>query len=130
MRKVKGLMCVGVAVLLAACTATPPKPKGPDLSGNWILTTETPMGSQDSDMVVQQNGEELTGTITSPMGSIDYKGKITGGKDVAFGFTFDAQGMTLQIDFTGELKDNDTIQGTAKLGDFGEGNFTAKRKTT
>jgi|HigsolmetaAR202D_1030399.scaffolds.fasta_scaffold00309_18 hypothetical protein len=130
MNKVKGLMCVGVAVLLAACASAPPKPKGPDLTGDWILTTETPMGAQDSDMVVKQEGEDLIGTITSPMGSIDYKGKITGGKDVAFGFTFEAQGMVLQVDFNGVLEGNDTIKGTAKLGDFGEGNFTAKRKTT
>jgi hypothetical protein len=130
MKNMKGLICVGLAALLAACASAPPKPQGPDLSGNWILTTETPMGAQDSDMLVKQQGEQLSGTITSQLGSVDYKGTISGGKEVAFGFTIEVQGMTLQLDYQGELEDNDTIKGTAKLGDFGQGGFTAKRKTS
>jgi hypothetical protein len=127
MNKIKALMLVGMAVTLAACASAPPQPKGPNLSGNWVLTTESPMGAQDTDMVVQQNGNEITGKISSPMGEVDYKGTVTG-NDVAFGFSFDAQGMTLQIDYKGVVE-GDTMKGTAKFGDFGEGNFTAKRKT-
>ena len=128
MNKMKSLMLMGVAVMLAACASTPPAPKGPDLSGNWVLTTESPMGSQDTDMVVKQAGEQLTGTMSSQMGTVEYKGTLTGGKDVAFGFSFEAQGMTLQIDYKG-IVEGDTMKGTAKFGDFGEGAFTAKRKT-
>jgi hypothetical protein len=128
MNKMKSLMWVGMVVLLGACATTPPKPKGPDLTGNWVLTTESPMGSQDTDMTVTQTGEQLAGTITSQMGTVEYKGTLTGGKDVAFGFSFDAQGMTLQIDYKGVVE-GDTMKGTAKFGDFGEGAFTAKRKT-
>ena len=129
MTKIKSLMLVGMAVVLAACSATPPKPKGPDLSGNWVLTTESPMGAQDTDMTVKQEGEAISGTISSQMGVVEYKGTVTGGKDVAFGFAFDAQGMSLQIDYKGVVE-GDTMKGTAKFGDFGEGNFTAKRKTS
>jgi hypothetical protein len=128
MKKLKSLMLVGMAALLAACVSTPPQPKGPDLSGMWILTTESPMGAQDSDMIVKQDGEQLSGTISTQMGSVDYKGTITGGKDIAFGFTFEAQGMSLQIDYTGVVE-GDTMKGVAKFGEFGEGNFTAKRKS-
>jgi hypothetical protein len=126
MRKIKALMFVGMAVLLAACASAPPKPKGPNLSGNWVLTTESPMGAQDTDMVVKQDGNQLSGTISSQMGTVDYKGTVTG-SDVAFGFSFEAQGMNLQIDYKGVIE-GDTMKGTAKFGDFGEGNFTAKRK--
>jgi hypothetical protein len=128
MNKMKSLMLVGMAVVLAACAATPPKPKGPDLSGNWVLTTESPMGSQDSDMVVKQAGEQLTGTISSQMGTVEYKGTLTGGKDIVFGSPVEAQGMSLQIDYKGVVE-GETMKGTAKFGDFGEGAFTAKRKT-
>jgi len=128
MSKVKSLMLVGMAMVLAACASTPPAPKGPDLTGNWVLTTESPMGSQDTDMVVKQTGTALAGTISSQMGTVEYKGTLTGGKDVAFGFAFEAQGMSLQIDYKGVVE-GDTMKGTAKFGDFGEGAFTAKRKT-
>ncbi len=127
MRKLKALMLVGMAVVLAACASAPPQPKGPDLSGNWVLTTESPMGAQDTDMLVKQDGGQLTGTISSQMGTVDYKGTITG-SDVAFGFMFEAQGMSLQIDYKGVVE-GDTMKGIAKFGEFGEGNFTAKRKT-
>jgi hypothetical protein len=128
MNKMKSVMLVGMAVLLAACATTPPAPKGPDLTGNWVLTTESPMGSLDTDMVVKQTGDQISGTIAAQTGTVAYKGTITGGKDVAFGFAFDAQGMSLQIDYKGVVE-GDTMKGTAKFGDFGEGNFTAKRKT-
>lgn len=128
MNKMKALMVVGMGVLLAACASTPPAPKGPDLTGQWVLTTESPMGSQDTDMTVTQTGNDLTGKISSQMGTVNYKGTLTNGKDIAFGFPFEAQGMTLQIDYKGVVE-GDTMKGTAKFGDFGEGNFTAKRKT-
>jgi hypothetical protein len=127
MNKVKSLMLLGMAMVLAACASTPPAPKGPNLTGNWVLTTESPMGSQDTDMVVKQTGDQLAGTISSQMGTVEYKGTLTGGKDVAFGFSFEAQGMSMQIDYKG-IVDGDTMKGTAKFGDFGEGAFTAKRK--
>ena len=128
MNKMKALMVVGMGVLLAACASTPPAPKGPNLTGQWVLTTESPMGAQDSEMTVKQTGNELSGTLTSAMGSVDYKGSLTG-KDVAFGFLMNAQGMSLQIDYKGVVE-GDTMKGTTKFGDFGEGNFTAKRKTS
>lgn len=128
MNKMKSLVLMGMAVLLAACASTPPAPKGPDLSGNWVLTTESPVGAQDNEMVVKQTGEQLNGTITGQMGTVAYKGTLTGGKNVAFGFTFETQGMSLQIDYKG-IVDGDTMKGMAKFGDFGEGAFTAKRKT-
>jgi hypothetical protein len=128
MKKIKALMFVGMIAMLAACASTPPQPKGPNLTGDWVLTTESPMGAQDTDMVVKQEGNQLTGTISSQMGTVPYKGTITG-NDVAFGFAFEAQGMSLQIDYKGVVE-GDTMKGTAKFGDFGEGNFTAKRKAS
>ena len=58
------------------------------------------------------------------MGTVPYKGTFTGGKDIAFGFSFEAQGMSLQIDYTGVVE-GDTMKGTAKFGDFGDGDLTA-----
>jgi hypothetical protein len=127
MKTMKRLMLVGMAVLIAACSSTPAKPKGPDLTGNWVVTTESPMGAQDTELAMKQTGEQLNGTMVSQMGSVPITGTLTGGKDVTFGFTFDAQGMTMKIDYKGVVE-GDTMKGTAKFGDFGEGAFTAKRK--
>jgi len=115
------------AILIAACSSTPPKPKGPDLSGNWVLTTESQMGAQDADMIVTQTGNALAGKVMSQMGTVDYTGKLEGNA-VAFGFMISVQGMDLQIDYSGTVEGNDTMKGKAVFGSFGEGTFTAKRK--
>jgi hypothetical protein len=133
MSKLRTLALASLAMLIAACASTP-KPeagtssaaKGPDLSGNWVLTTESQMGAQDSDMVVKQSGSALTGTLTSQLGSVDYTGSVEG-QNVAFSFMFNAQGTDLKIDYTGVVE-GDTMKGKAVFGSFGEGTFTAKRK--
>jgi hypothetical protein len=117
-----------LAMSLTACTTTtaPAQPKGADLSGNWVLTTTSQMGTQDSDMTVKQTGNALAGTLTSQMGSVDYTGSVDGNA-VAFTFTIPAGGSDLKCDYTGTLS-GDTMQGKAVFGSFGEGTFTAKRK--
>lgn len=126
MNNVRMLALATVAMLVAACSTTPAQPKGPDLSGQWVLTTESPMGAQDSDMNVTQTGDALAGTIDSQMGSVDFSGSVAG-PAVKFGFVMNAQGMELPINYDGVVE-GDTMQGKAVFGSFGEGNFTAKRK--
>jgi hypothetical protein len=128
MTKVRVLILATLAVLVAACSstpATPAKPKGTDLTGNWVVTTETPMGSQDSQMTVVQTGEALSGKLISQQGAVDYTGKLVGSA-VTFGFVVDVQGNSLKIDYSGTVE-NDAMKGKAVFGEYGEGNFTAKR---
>lgn len=132
MNKVRALVVASVALLIAACATTstptaPAKAKGLDLTGDWVVTTETPMGSQDTQMTVVQTGEALSGKLTSQQGTVDYKGTLVG-KDVKFGFSVDVQGTSLQIDYAGVAESN-AMSGKAVFGSYGEGNFTAKRKT-
>jgi hypothetical protein len=119
-----------VATLAAACASTPasqPKPpKGQDLSGEWVLTTESQMGSQDALMTVRQTGKALAGTIDGKLGSVDYTGSVNGAA-VAFDFTINVHGRDLKLDYNGTVE-GDTIKGRTVFGEFGEGTFTAKRK--
>lgn len=115
-----------VALLAAACASTPPQPKGPDLSGSWVLTTESQMGAQDSQMTVRQTGNALAGTITGQAGTVDYTGALNGSA-VAFDFTINVQGTDLKLDYSGTVE-GDTMKGKAVFGQFGEGTFTARRK--
>lgn len=126
MNKARVLGLAVLVIFIAACSSTPPKPKGPDLSGNWVVTTESRMGAQDSDMTVKQTGKAIAGTLTSRMGSVDYTGTVEGSA-VAFGFSVNTQGNDLKIDYSG-MVEGDTMKGKAVFGSFGEGSFTAKRK--
>lgn len=127
MRRLRSALWAGMSVLLGACASSiPQRPVAPDLSGDWMLTTESALGTQVSDMRVRQDGERLSGTISSPMGSMNHAGTLTG-KNVAFAFTFVSQGMEVRIHYQGSV-DGDTMRGTAKIGDFGEGKFVATRR--
>jgi hypothetical protein len=118
-----------VAALAAACASTPSQPRQPegvDLSGEWVLTTESQMGAQDALMTVRQNGSALVGTISGRAGTVDYTGSLNG-PEVAFDFTISVHGTDLKLDYSGTVE-GDTMKGKAVFGQFGEGTFTARRK--
>jgi hypothetical protein len=128
------VLITSVAALAAACSSTPSQPAAPvakaapaaiNLAGNWIITTESQMGSSDSKMSVVQTGKDFKGTMESPMGSVPYTGVVEG-NDVKFGFDFDMQGTALRIDYIGVLEGS-AMKGKAVFGSFGEGTFTAKK---
>lgn len=129
MNQTRAWMIAAAAMVLSACAtppSQPPAPKGADLTGNWVLTTESQMGSQDAQMTVRQTGSALAGTITGQNGSVAYQGSVTGAA-VAFDFTIEIQGTDLKLDYIGTVE-GDTMKGKAVFGQFGEGTFTARRQ--
>jgi len=128
MNKTRAWMIAAAAIVSGACSTTPsqPPPNGADLTGNWVLTTQSQMGAQDAEMIVRQSGSALAGTITGQNGSVDYRGSVTGAA-VAFDFTISVQGTDLKLDYTG-MVEGDTMKGKAVFGQFGEGTFTARRQ--
>lgn len=132
MNKTRAWIIAAVAAVLGACASTPSQPpvpaasKAADLTGNWVLTTESQMGAQDAQMIVRQTGAALAGTITGQAGSVDYTGKVNGAA-VAFDFIIKVQGTDMKLDYTGTVE-GDTMKGKAVFGQFGEGTFTAKRQ--
>jgi hypothetical protein len=117
------------AMLTAACASAPSQPKQSkktDLSGEWVLTTESKMGAQDAVMTVRQTGSALAGTISGRAGTVDYTGTVKGAA-VAFDFTISVQGNDLKVDYDGAVE-GDLMKGKAVFGQFGEGTFTARRK--
>src|SRR5262245_57983560 len=127
-----------ISVLAAGCMSTPATsskpaapaaaaaPKSASLAGEWVLTTESQMGAQDSQLSSKQTGNAVEGTITSQMGSAPVTGTVNGNA-VNFSFMFNAQGQELKIDYVGTLE-GDAMKGKAVFGSFGEGTFHAKRK--
>jgi hypothetical protein len=126
-----------VASVAAACATTPtqqaapPPPPAPaakttDVTGTWELNVESPMGSRASDAIFTQTGEALGGKMVSPRGEVPLTGTIKGDA-VNFSITVNAQGQTLQIDYTGTVT-GDTMSGTVVFGSFGDGKWTGKKK--
>lgn len=136
MNTVRALVVASIVSLAAACSSTPSKPTSApppppaaasiDVTGNWVVTVESQMGSQDTTMKLKQSGANLAGTMTSQMGSMDFTGTLVG-RDLKFGFNVNAQGTDLRIDYIGTT-DGTTMSGKAVFGSFGEGTFKGKRQ--
>lgn len=97
-----------------------------DVTGDWTVTVDSPQGSTSIDATMKQTGEDLAGTITSPMGSVDFKGKVV--KDALnVAYTLELQGNSIQITMTGTVA-GDSITGNLNFGGLGDVPWSAKRK--
>jgi hypothetical protein len=96
-----------------------------DLNGNWALSFTTPNGTIDASATFKQEGESLSGTLSSQQGEVPFKGAVKG---TTFTLAFDVQTQNgnLSITMQGE-QDGDALKGTFDFGQ-GMGDWTGKRK--
>jgi hypothetical protein len=94
-------------------------------SGAWDLTIDSPQGANTVTLTLKQDGDKLTGDMSSQMGTTPVAGTFSGGT-VAVTANIDLQGTSLQLGINGKLA-ADALSGTVKFGDFGEFPFTGKR---
>ena len=98
----------------------------PDISGTWIMSVKTSMGSGSPSFTFIQKGEHLTGTYRGQLGEQPVSGTIKG-NDVSFEFQGDAQGQSFTVSYVGKLEGR-TMSGTVTLGQFAQGTFTGQRQ--
>ncbi len=119
-----------VAVCVAAlmvCSAAPASAQA-NVAGEWAVSFATPLGMMEFTMAVSQSGTKLTGHLTSDVGEFPLKGTVDGDQ-VTIDWTLNDQGKALDITFKGKV-DGNTITGTAKLGNVGQGPFSAERTSS
>ena len=84
-----------------------------DVSGAWQVTVETSQGTGSPTVVLQQQGDQLTGTFNS---QVFGEAKLTGtvkGNAIEFGFTGDAGGTSIKVTFKGTIESAGAMKGTA-----------------
>jgi hypothetical protein len=97
-----------------------------DVSGTWAFQVEFSGGSGTPTMTFKQDGEKLTGQYSGQLGEAPLTGTIKGNA-IEFAIDVDVQGTAAHIVYAGTV-DKDSMKGTVKLGELGEGTFTAKKK--
>lgn len=97
-----------------------------DVSGTWGLEVTTQAGGGSPTITLQQKGDDLTGRYAGQLGEAPLTGTVKG-TAITFQFPVDVQGTSVTIVYSGTVE-NDTMKGTVRLGDMGEGTFTGTRR--
>jgi len=120
----KASYLAALAVVLAgvAAAAAPA-----DVAGDWAMTYTTREGvKMSSTLTLKVEGEKVTGTVSSPRGSIAIEEATVKGDDIAFAITRVGFGDSIRIDYTGKVK-GDTMTLKMKAGAREPLDITAKR---
>lgn len=98
-----------------------------DVTGTWSFQVETGAGTGTPTMTFKQEGEKVSGHYSGQLGEAPLAGTMKGN---AIEFTIDVsvEGTTVHIVYSGTVE-KDSMKGKVKLGDFGDGTFTAKKKS-
>jgi hypothetical protein len=111
----------------AAAPPSAPQAGAMNITGDWSVTVETSGGSGNPSFTFKQDGETLTGTYKGQFGESPLTGTVKGA-DIKFTIKINAQGQDLTIEYAGKIESKDSMKGTVKLGELGEGTWTGKRK--
>ena len=96
------------------------------VDGTWKLTVTTPMGAQESTLVITSSGATLTGTQSAGSGEgkpID-EGTVDG-NNISWKSSI-SRPMPMTLAFSGVVN-GDSLSGSVKLGMFGSQQFTGVR---
>jgi hypothetical protein len=97
-----------------------------ELTGTWNLTVQTAAGAGNPTLVLEQDGNSVTGTYRGQLGESPVEGTVNGSE---FELTFNVSSPmgAMDVRYAGEITD-DQIQGTVAMGQLGQGSFTGTRQ--
>lgn len=93
--------------------------------GDWKVTMNSPMGSQEATLTLQTDGNSLSGKIAGPQGTQEFDGGSVDGDNLAWKINM-TQPMPMELEFDA-IVDGDAIKGNVKLGSFGNATFEGQR---
>ena len=99
---------------------------GKDIAGKWTASFDTQIGVQNYTYDFKVDGEKLTGTAKSNLGSGDITEGTVKGDDVSFVENLKFQDQMIRITYTGKVA-GDEIKFTRKVGEFATEELVAKR---
>lgn len=124
----RGLAAGLFAIVAAAASAMPGLAQAQDLSGTWTFEVTSDQGFTTPTVVIEQNGEDLSGSYSSAtLGNADITGTVSG-SDVTISFTAEMQGQAIPVTYSGTIDDEGVISGNMDLaGGLATGTFTATK---
>jgi imidazolonepropionase-like amidohydrolase len=112
--------------LKPAATSTPSAP-GQSATGTWALNVNLGEGETAITLMLQQEGEQLRGSIQGSLGSGQIANASVGqGGDLRFTIPVNIGGLTTEATFAGTINGNE-MRGTVQVVGRAPGSFTATR---
>jgi hypothetical protein len=95
------------------------------VAGDWTLTINSPQGTLDTEATLTQDGEKVTGTMSSPMGEVNVAGSMSG-STLSLAFTAVTPNGPIDVKVTAEVTGAE-MKGMLDFG-MGTADFTGKKK--
>jgi hypothetical protein len=114
------LMAIGILGFPAGATA-----QDVDLTGDWMLTVESPNGTGERQVTFVQDGTELSGEIASSRAAGPLSGTVEGDQ-IAFVAIVMMDSGPFEITYTGTVT-GDEMEGAVAFGSYGSGTFKGHR---
>lgn len=108
------------------------RPGGPargaavDPTGTWSLVVQSPQGDINSQLTLTRDGEQVGGTLGTPMGNVAIKSGRVNGNQLRLTAAIEMGGQSVDAIITGTIE-GDSIQGTIVMGAMGSFEFTGTR---
>ena len=96
-----------------------------DISGKWQAELASAMGNMESTIEFIQDGNQVSGTISTEMGKWEIDNGILRGKDLTFTITANIMGESISMEFSGTAE-TDNIEGSLSFTQ-GSAQLRAKR---
>jgi hypothetical protein len=90
------------------------KPTTLNLSGQWDASLASAMGKMEFTMILEQDGNQITGKMTSDFGEWTISDGILSENEITFTVTGEAMGQTVDLAFSGQAE-KDTIEGSITI---------------
>ncbi len=96
--------------------------------GSWSISTQSPQGTMQGTLTINQSGDSFEGTMTSELGNSTISNGEINGRNISWSITISPPGAgSITVTYEGQL-DGDRITGRATAGEFGSFPFTATRR--
>jgi hypothetical protein len=108
--------------------APPAAARAPSPAGTWKLQVDTPNGTRERTLVVQGEGDHLTGTITGPTGQVTALQDVSfKDRQLRFTMSMERDGATVKRTFVATL-DGESLSGKIEGGNLVR-SFTGRRES-
>lgn len=120
---VRRILTATCALMLVAGAAVPFAQT--NVSGDWVLTINGPQGPMDAAATLKQDGDKVTGTMSSMAGETNVAGTLTG-SSLALAFNVVTPNGPLDVKMTAEVNGGD-MKGVVDFS-MGTADFTGRKK--